>query len=77
MMYQKCPICEGKGTQEEKPCSTCNGTKIISSLTGLPPFSPFEEAQLYREHLGIKDESGYILEKVPSKFFYRTISISI
>lgn len=76
-MYQKCPICEGKGTHEEKYCSTCNGAKIISSLTGLPPFSPVEEGQLYKAHLGIKDEMGYVLEKVPAKFFYRTISISI
>jgi DnaJ-class molecular chaperone len=44
-MYQKCPICEGARkvfTQEtlttnQIKCGTCNGTGIISSLTGLPP----------------------------------------
>lgn len=43
-MWQKCPICEGTGfyslplsaTTTEK-CSVCDGKKIISELTGLPP----------------------------------------
>lgn len=42
-MWQKCPICNGVGgvfsrmLQINEACSTCNGTKIISELTGLPP----------------------------------------
>lgn len=43
-MYQKCPICNGdgkvlnlNGTVMFSVCSTCNGTKIIDSVTGLPP----------------------------------------
>lgn len=43
-MYQKCPICNGTGKQQNfdqtskfSHCGTCAGTGIISSLTGLPP----------------------------------------
>jgi len=42
-MYQKCPICNGTGTniiplsEMTVPCSVCNGAKIISDVTGLPP----------------------------------------
>jgi RecJ-like exonuclease len=40
-MWEKCPVCEGKGavTQDysEDNCKTCSGKGIISSLTGLPP----------------------------------------
>jgi len=41
-MYQKCPICNGSGTNpnylsNEYQCKTCNGKGIISELTGLPP----------------------------------------
>ena len=38
-MWQKCPICNGTGNDPRfnSTCSTCNGTKIISELTGLPP----------------------------------------
>ena len=41
--WQKCPICDGKGTISlvsnfaNTPCSVCNGAKIISNLTGEPP----------------------------------------
>jgi DnaJ-class molecular chaperone len=42
--WQRCPICEGtgiyqgQGTFHEIPtCPTCNGKRIISTLTGLPP----------------------------------------
>jgi hypothetical protein len=43
-MWQKCPICNGSGkvanilsSSSFEVCSTCNGSKIISKLTGLPP----------------------------------------
>jgi hypothetical protein len=46
-MWQKCPICNGKGTKEfyeelnvnyfSNTCHTCKGSGIISELTGLPP----------------------------------------
>lgn len=46
-MWQKCPICGGEGTFNQYPnqtiskivCPTCNGTRIISEITGLPPTS--------------------------------------
>lgn len=43
-MWQKCPICNGTGrvsdyvsSSTSTICRTCNGHKIISELTGLPP----------------------------------------
>ncbi len=44
-MWQKCPICNGEGRITNNgyssslfsTCPTCNGTRIISELTGLPP----------------------------------------
>ena len=46
-MYQKCPICNGQGTVTNNTiattssfsnvCTVCNGTKIISTITGKPP----------------------------------------
>lgn len=49
-MWQKCPVCDGKGiiparmtkyatslSPIEKTCDVCNGSKIISTINGLPP----------------------------------------
>jgi DnaJ-class molecular chaperone len=41
-MYQKCPICNGTGIamtiqSSNSVCHTCQGKRIISELTGLPP----------------------------------------
>ncbi len=47
-MWQKCPICNGEGKVTSSSyttssfficstCPTCNGSRIISELTGLPP----------------------------------------
>jgi DnaJ-class molecular chaperone len=43
-MWQKCPICNGTGvinnivsSSSFNKCTTCDGAKIISELTGLPP----------------------------------------
>lgn len=44
-VWQKCPVCEGSGknTSKFKPndepedCGTCNGTGIISQVSGKPP----------------------------------------
>ena len=45
-MWQKCPVCNGTGkiysslsTSSSDVCSVCNGAKIISELSGLPPKS--------------------------------------
>ena len=44
MGFQKCPICDGTGKQTNTlssatyiTCKTCEGSGIISELTGLPP----------------------------------------
>lgn len=37
MSWQKCPICDGYGTNSISICPTCKGERIISELTGLPP----------------------------------------
>ena len=39
-MWQKCPICNGTGKDPQyldKYCTVCQGARIISELTGLPP----------------------------------------
>ena len=44
-MWQICPICNGTGRVPQdgftsacyQTCTVCNGYKIISELTGLPP----------------------------------------
>ena len=46
IMWQKCPICNGTGSDPNwlvhngnKPkCPTCKGERIINELTGKPPF---------------------------------------
>lgn len=67
-MWQKCPICNGKGVVTAngytssvfEQCGVCNGMKIISDVTGLPPsyvqdltLSKSKE-QLFREDLDTK-----------------------
>ena len=58
-MYQRCPICEGLGRVERAPnssvwakCDVCDGKKIISSLTGLPP----EKAECYKNRSHFNQE---------------------
>ncbi len=55
-MYQRCPICNGLGEKENpeyllenesKICDVCNGTRIIHTVTGLPP--DFEKNRIERE----------------------------
>lgn len=44
-VWQKCPVCSGKGTntsdtdfnRESEPCHVCKGKGIISEVTGKPP----------------------------------------
>ena len=43
-MWQKCPICLGTGIDnsiiifnKEIKCSTCDGKKVINTITGNPP----------------------------------------
>jgi len=59
-MYQKCPICNGTGREYTlgttdatgRPCSVCNGTKIINEVNGLPP-SQYQELtpKGFQQHL--------------------------
>jgi len=46
-MWQKCPVCNGKGTlittDVSKECNVCNGRGIISEITGKPPSQCFED----------------------------------
>lgn len=37
MAWQKCPVCNGTGKNFISNCPTCNGHRIISEVTGLPP----------------------------------------
>lgn len=38
MSYQKCPICNGhRKNAMDIRCKPCEGTGLISELTGLPP----------------------------------------
>lgn len=45
VMWQTCPVCHGSGVDPNcriantafPPCPTCNGKRIISLLSGLPP----------------------------------------
>ena len=40
-MWQKCSICNGSGKEDPiSDCRVCNGERIISELTGLPPVKP-------------------------------------
>lgn len=43
MAWQKCPVCEGAGCTGigfpyGATCSVCKGQKIISDITGTPPY---------------------------------------
>lgn len=69
-MWQKCPICNGTGLEYEpvmttigKICSICNGTKIISELTGLPP--NFEKNKLDRINEDIPNKIDKNLKNYP------------
>ena len=48
MAWQKCPVCEGYGvvTFLNSKCHTCNGERIISELTGLPPSKNNEDVDI-------------------------------
>jgi DnaJ-class molecular chaperone len=42
-MWQKCPVCDGRGIVPDtisfgsKACHVCNGHGIISMISGMPP----------------------------------------
>lgn len=36
-LWQVCPVCKGKALPSKKRCVTCDGTRIISVLSGKPP----------------------------------------
>ena len=67
-MYQKCPICNGTGIamtiqSSNSVCPTCQGKRIISELTGLPPNSSPNQQQVISYHYvdtkGIPDKYSY------------------
>lgn len=66
-MWQKCPICNGTGKEFQviktnlKNCTTCNGTKIISELNGLPP--NFEQNKIERQKSNIPNQVNNILKQ--------------
>lgn len=83
MSYQKCPVCEGLGqfidlTQplanfsNPVTCPTCKGTRIISTLTGLPPVKK-GSSKIHiesRGHFGITEEDlkrMHIIEYKPNE----------
>jgi RecJ-like exonuclease len=60
-MYQKCPNCNGSGREYPigttdasfKTCSVCRGSKIIDTVTGLPPQNQYFELtpKAFDQHL--------------------------
>lgn len=83
-MWQKCPVCNGSGktynttlSSTYSICTTCNGTKIISEITGLPPNIPVvnnltpitEKVNIYRQDRS--DDPYYIDKKVMYGSFKR------
>lgn len=55
-MWQKCPICNGTGVDQQNStpnkmatCPTCNGKRIISEVSGLPPIYPIEREEAERK----------------------------
>lgn len=63
-MWQKCPICLGVGNTGFNKCSTCNGTKIISELSGLPP-NYEQNAKVDRDNNFNKSELARIYPLTP------------
>lgn len=71
-MYQKCPNCNGLGSEQSYGttftstiCSVCKGTKIIDTVTGLPP-SQYNELtpKSFSEHMNnIGDKFNNDIEK--------------
>ena len=65
-MWQVCPLCKGSGSvlsnlsssSSGATCTVCNGKRIISTLTGLPP-----NYELHKELRNKKQESIVDLEK--------------
>ena len=56
-MFQTCPLCQGSGyylplgySGGHQQCPTCNGRRIISSLTGLPPGSSTSQESIQTSH---------------------------
>ena len=73
-MWQKCPICNGTGKTSNTLssssfdiCSTCNGSKIISELNGLPP--NYEQNKIERLKANIPNQIPNNLKIYPSTDF--------
>ena len=73
-MWQKCPICNGTGKIHNTSllasfdvCSTCNGTKIISELTGLPP--QYAQNKIEHQKVSILKQMSSDLPDYPSTDF--------
>ena len=73
-MWQKCPICNGTGrtyntlsSSSFDTCSTCNGTKIISELNGLPP--NYKQNKIEQQKANIPNDIPSNLKNYPSTDF--------
>lgn len=76
-MYQKCPNCEGTGVENshltigkfpidisKNICTVCRGTKIIDTVTGLPPKVCKELThKVFDQHTLIGEEFKIDIEK--------------
>ena len=66
IMYQSCPNCDKYPNLEN--CPVCKGAKIISTITGTPPYRPSKEeiAEIMKEYetQRVKEEEAYKLSLV-------------